>query len=81
MPIPLPTTWTKRSAPPSTSWLDDSMVFRKRSDGFYIAGSGLIGGLVPSKRSDNFIELAGTSYRGDYLLGRRSDDFIEARVR
>jgi len=75
------TTWTKRSAPASTTWLEGEITHKKMNNNFYYAGGGFVSGLSPSKRSDNFYDLAGTSYPGSFLLGIRVDNFVEARIR
>jgi hypothetical protein len=75
------TTWTERSDPASTEFLEGPVKFKKMSDNFYYGGGGFTGGLVPKKLANNFYELAGESYPGSYFAGKRSDNFIGVRSR
>jgi hypothetical protein len=75
------TTWTKRGAPPTGTFLEGPITFKKMPNNFYYGGGGFIPRLVPKKLSSNFYDLAGEAYPGSYFAGKRSDNFVEVRPR
>ncbi len=75
------TTWTRRTAPSSINWVK-RLTIKKESNNFYTSFTGIINGLVPTKKTNNFYTLAGTAEAtGLYLLGRAVSNFTEAVLR
>lgn len=75
------TTWTRRTAPTVLNWVE-TITIKKASNNFYLGFTGILNGLVPTKKTNNFYILAGsTEGTGLYLLGKTLDNFVEAVLR
>ncbi len=70
------TTWTERSSPPSTVWLQGEFHLKKQTSNFYLFQRGFLSSRVqPNKQTSNFY-FANGSYPGSYRFGKNTAEFV-----
>jgi len=76
MPAPLPTTWSKKSAPAATVLLEGPFFLQKQDSNFYIFRRGVtVNRVEPTKQNSNFYFLSG-SYEASYRMGKEENNFM-----
>jgi hypothetical protein len=70
MPTPFPTTWTERSAPPSTTLLEGPYYLQKQLSGHYIFVRGTVGSRIGPTKLASGHYIFSAPYPGSYFMGK-----------